>query len=217
MATLQRGRKAISQPIEIGEIRVLSRSDLAVLAEPRPPNSLQTLRDNHHRVARAIASGMKDADVADTCGLSITRVSQLKADPSIKELVAHYRSLLTEEWVRESDPVINFMRSNALKAQAMLSDKLDDFAERNEFLPTRDLVLIAEFGSDRTGYGKVNKNVNINVDFAAQLEAARNRSAGAQAIRSREVGALLPGPQPASDDVPPRPVRRMPSSPFRRL
>jgi len=126
---------------------------------------------------------MANAEVAATCGVSVNRVSVLKADPAFSDLVAHYRAVITAEWASQ-DTVIEFMRTNALKAQAMLSDKLDDAAERNEFLPTRDLVAISELGFDRTGYGKVNKNINVNVDFAAQLEKARARSG-----RAREVGS----------------------------
>lgn len=181
MARLGKGANGLKQPIEITDVRSLTRADLAVLAEPRPTNSIQTLRDTHHRIARAVAAGLRNAEVAEMTGYSITRISILRQDPAFIELVAHYRGLITAEYVREADPVIGFLKDNALKAAAMLSDKLDHAMEQNEFLPTRDLLGIAELGFDRTGYGKVNKNVNINVDFAAQLEAARKRSA---AVRS---------------------------------
>jgi hypothetical protein len=152
---------------------------------------------------------MSVTDVAATCGVTIARVSSLKADPAFAELVAHYRAIITAEWAQQ-DTVIEFMRTNALKAQAMISDKLDDAAERNEFLPTRDLLGIAELGLDRTGYGKVNKNVNINVDFAAKLEAARGRASRATTIREIEATASAPAsPQSvgAGVAVPPSPPR----------
>lgn len=214
MVTLQRGRKAIASPIEITNLRELKRGDLAVLAQPRPPNALQALRDNHHRVARALASGMSNSDVALTCGLSINRVSTYRSDPAMKDLIAHYRSMLTAEWLKEADPVIDFLRSNSLKAAAMLSDKLDAAAEKDEFLPTRDLLGIAELGFDRTGYGKVNKNLNVNVDFAANLEAARKRSAAAREPRQIEA---RPAPQsPSAGASAPRHDQRVAPS-FRRL
>jgi len=211
VTTFQRGRKAIASPIEITNLRELKRADLAVLAAPRPPNALQQLRDNHHRVARALASGMSNTDVALTCGISINRVSMLKSDPAVKELIAHYRSMLTAEWLKEADPVIDFLRSNSLKAAAMLSDKLDAAAEADEFLPTRDLLGIAELGFDRTGYGKVNKNLNVNVDFAANLEAARKRSASARQIEAR------PAPQSPQGDTHASPRDRPVAPTFRRL
>lgn len=190
MTKLQRGRSAIATTPEITNIRSVTRADLAHLATPRSPNQIQTLRDNHHRMARAIAGGLSNAEVAATCGVSVGRVSLLRADPSFIDLVAHYRAVLTSEWA-QADTVIEFMRTNALKAQAMISDKLDDAAVKNEFLPTRDLLGIAELGLDRTGYGKVNKNININVDFAAKLEAARNRSSRADSARVIEASPTL--------------------------
>jgi len=195
---LQRGKAAVAQDPEVTGIRSLARADLGHLLEKRPQAQIQSLRDNHHRVARAVASGMANTEVAATCGVSYNRVSTLKADPAFAELVAHYRAVITAEWASQ-DTVIEFMRTNALKAQAMLSDKLDDAAERNEFLPTRDLVAISELGFDRTGYGKVNKNINVNVDFAAQLEKARARS-----------GRTRPEPSPPQQiEAPPASFRRL--------
>jgi len=219
---LQRGRKAVESPPVITDVRPLARADLAHLTERREPKTIQTLRDNHHRIARAVAGGMSNAEVAATCGISIGRVNTLKADPSFEELVAHYRSVLTTEWA-QADTVIEFMRSNALKAQAMLSDKLDDASEKGEYLPTRDLLGIAELGLDRTGYGKVNKNVNINVDFASKLEAARQRADRAREVRqvegtavplspaeSRPEGESQPvAPQRSVSPAPPRALRRL--------
>ena len=189
---LRQGHNSGFDPIpEITDIREVTRADLAHLTVKRDGNVIQTLRDNHHRIARAVASGMSNADVAGTCGVTISRVNSLRGDPAFQELVAHYRAILTDEWAQQ-DTVIEFMRNNALKAQAMISDKLDDAAERNEFLPTRDLLGIAELGLDRTGYGKVNKNVNINVDFAAKLEAARGRASRASTIRTLEAQSGSP-------------------------
>ncbi len=197
MATLQRGRGPIATHItpEITNIREVTRADLSHLTTPRAPVTIQTIRDNHHRIARAIASGLSNVDVAATCGISVNRVSTLKSDPSMVELIAHYRAVLTSEWAQQ-DTVVEFLRSNALKAQAMLSDKLDEAAEKGEYLPTRDLLGIAELGLDRTGYGKVNKNLNVNVDFAAKLEAARTRADRVREARTIEGEVARPVPTP---------------------
>jgi DNA-binding CsgD family transcriptional regulator len=208
--TLQRGHSHIEQEPEIVSARELTRADLAVLTEKRPPNQVQRLRDTHHRIARAVAAGMRNDEIAATCGVSYNRVSTLRNDPAFSELVAHYRAVITAEYAATADPVIEFMATNALKAQAMLSDKLDDADAKGEFLPTRDLLGIAELGLDRTGYGKVNKNVNVNVDFAATLEAARARIRAARATATTIEGELLtPAPNlaPESASMPPMPTR----------
>lgn len=216
MATLQRGRKPIASEPRIGPVTELTRSDLAHLAVKRDTVAIQNIRDNHHRIARAMASGLSNGEIAQTCGVSISRVSVLRGDPAMVNLVAHYRSMIDAEWV-EQDSVIEYMRSNALKAQAMISDKLDEAAEKNEYLPTRDLLGIAELGLDRTGYGKVNKNLNINIDFAAKLEAARQRSAAAPAMRIVE-GTSMPVPAPSRSEAEPTQSsqRPVPPPPFRR-
>lgn len=206
MARLQRGRKAIASPIEIHDVRMLSRADLTVLAQPRPTPAVQTLRDSHHGLARAVASGLSNAECAQVTGYSIQRVSILRQDPAFKELVAHKRAMIDAEFASAGDPVIDYLKGNALKAAKMLSDKLDEAEEEGKFLPVRDLLGIAELGFDRTGYGKVNKNLNVNVDFASNLENARRRTEAARTARVIEAGGSHAPPLQSA--APPTPTAR---------
>ena len=213
MARLQRGSNPVQALPEITDIREVTRADLTHLQAPRPQGLIQSLRDSHHRVARAVASGMSNNQVAETCGLSITRVSQLKADPSFIELVAHYRSMITEDWRETADPVTDYMRSNALKAEQLISDRLDKAMEEDETIPLSQLVQVTSDRYDRLGYSKVTKSVNVNVDFAANLEAARRRSAPAQReVKTIEASPL--GPQSSPAKATPGPL---PGSPLRRF
>lgn len=215
-ARLQPGPQPFAQTPEVSDIRELSRADLTHLTQKRAVSGITQLRDNHHRIARCVASGLTNTQSAEFCGISQMRVSQLRQDPSFQELVAHYRAMLTAEWVAAADPVIEFLSSIRTKSLAMIEDKIDAAAEANEFLPSRDLATFAELGLDRTGYGKVNKNVNVNVDFAANLEAARKRSDRAREVRTIEASPLPASQTGASDQAPP--ARTLaPSSPFRRL
>jgi hypothetical protein len=210
---LRPGRTATVQ-MEVGPIRTLAREDLPLLAETRPKPKLQSLRDNHHRIARAVASGLNNTDVAALCGISVGRVSQLLQDPAFTELTAHYRSVLTADWTAAQDTVTEFLGSVRTKSLAMLEDKLVRAMDNDELLPTRELVSMAELGLDRTGYGKQSKNLNIHVDFAAQLEAARSRSSAA-----RVVGSSIPSPQPpapAFDLTPSQSAQVQAPSQFRR-
>lgn len=203
MVRFQRGSKAIATPIEIHDLRSLSRAELAVLKEPRPTASVQTLRDSHHALARAVAAGMSNAECAAATGYSMTRVSVLRQDPAFKNLVAHKRAMIDAEFASAGDAVIDYLKGNALKAAKMLSDKLDHADEQGEFLPTRDLLGIAELGFDRTGYGKQTKNLNVNVDFAANLERARRRTTEARTTRVIEASAYhAPAPQSAVPSAP---------------
>jgi hypothetical protein len=69
-------------------------------------------------------------------------------------------------------------------------------------------MAISRDAADRTGHGKVQTNMNVNVDFASKLEAARRRSAGAR-------GPASPPLAPESSSQPPA-LTLGPSS-FRRV
>lgn len=180
MATLQRNKSSIQQQPEVSDFRVLTRADLTTLTEKRSPATLQTLKDSHHRIARAVAAGLPNGEVAQHCGISYNRVSQLRGDPAFMELVAHYRGAITAEYVRGLDSFMEVATSNMLKAAVMISDKLDTAMETGETLPLTQLIALQADGADRFGYGKMQKNLNVNVDFAAQLESARKRSRSAR-------------------------------------
>jgi hypothetical protein len=175
----------------ITDIRPIARADLSHLLERRPVKTLVTIRDTHHRVARAVAAGLTNAEVALATGYSLGRITTLKADPAFQQLIADYRGLVTAEYVRSVDNFMEIATANMLKAEVMISDKIDAAIEADEPLPMRDLIAITSDRADRFGYGKTQRNVNINVDFAAQLEAARKRSSGARLPRVIE-GSPLP-------------------------
>lgn len=209
---LQRGHRVARQTPEVSDIRELSRTDLSVLAAPRPKNIVQSLSDAHHRVARAVAAGLSNAEVAEITGRSINGISMLRQDPAFRELVAHKRAMIDAEFAAAADPVVELLSSVRTKALAMIEDKIVDAMDKQEFLPSRDLATFAELGLDRTGYGKVNKNVNVNVDFAAALEKARARSTAARTI---EAPRSQPQSPPSAES--PLPSRPVVAPSFRRL
>jgi hypothetical protein len=194
---LQRGHLLPAVP-EISNLRSLARADLSALLEKRPQKTLASLRDTHHRVARAVAAGLPNVEVAQACGYSINRIAMLKKDPAFQDLVAHYRALVTAEFIRSVDNYMEVATANMLKAEVMISDKIDEALEKNETLPMRDLIAIAGDRADRFGYGKTRQQLNVNVDFAAQLEAARRRSAQAKTVAP----PLAPRPAPATSEPP---------------
>jgi hypothetical protein len=179
--TLRRGPNVGQATLpEISGIRVLARADLSVLLEKRPAIQLKSLTDKHHRIARAVAAGLSNIDVAAICGITANRVATLKADPAFIELCAHYRGLVTADYLHQTDSYLEVLLANKLKAEVMIGDKLDEAIDGGEALPIKALMDISRDAADRTGHGKVQTNMNVNVDFAAKLEAARRRSAGAR-------------------------------------
>ena len=161
---------------EVTNIRPMVESDLEYLRQPSVGIRVKTIRESHHKIARLIASGLPLYEVAEQTGYSYIRVTTLSKDPSIMELVANYRNLLTEDWRETQSTFQALAMHNMVAAERQLADKIDAADAADELLPTRELLAISSDRMDRFGYGKKNMNVNVNVDFAAKLEAAIART-----------------------------------------
>lgn len=212
----------VKKKLEIGTPRPLTREDLERLKETRNEPVVQRLRDSHHMVARLVAAGLPHDVVARRTGYGYNRVTTLLQDPAFQNLLKHYREVVTEEVKEEVEEYLELATSNMLKAERMVADQLDDADEAGSPIPIRNLLAISRDAADRLGFGKRNTTVNVNVDFAAKLEAALARTARArEATRTIEgsvVASLPPGVEvsavPASrpHDVaasPPRIARRI--------
>ncbi len=181
------------------EVRSLTREELGLLKAPRQSTGpVQKLRDPHHLLARLLASGLRDAEAASRAGYTIGRLGQLRKDPAFVNLIEHYRSEVSDSWRESVDTFHELATSNMLKAERMLAEKIERVEEEGDFLPTRDLIAITSDRADRFGYGKKNTNLNINVDFAAQLERAIGRSRPvleSRALPSNVTPSPVGGPQ----------------------
>ncbi len=216
--TLRRGKMDPAQTPEVTNVRPLARADLSALLERRPVKTLATIRDTHHRVARAVAAGLPTREVAEATGYSVSRVTMLKADPAFIDLVAHYRGLVTAEYIRSVDNYMEVATGNMLKAEVMLADRIDQAIEDNEPLPVSALIAITSDRADRFGYGKTQRNINLNVDFAAQLEAARKRSGRGQQPAPRTIeGSPIPQSGPRDHTVSPSALAPLGPPSFRRM
>lgn len=175
--TLRRGKLIHDNPLTIGQPRPLTREDLALLTEKRPDKPVaQRLRDPHHRLARFIAMGHTNTAAAALAGYSINRVAMFLQDPAFKQLVAEYRNMVNDSFKEQVDEYMALSVANMTKAERMISEHLDKADEEGELLPLSKLDTISQGRMDRFGYGKKQTNLNVNVDFAAQLEKARQRS-----------------------------------------
>ncbi|MDE2022104.1 MAG: hypothetical protein KGI71_04335 [Patescibacteria group bacterium] len=168
---------AVPDAIPIGQPTVLKAEDLGRLREPRfVASSPQTLRDSHHMIARLRAMGLRHFQIAEKTGYSYQRVRALLDSPAMEELVAQYRKKVDEEFVENADEFFSTATSNMLLAEKMIRDQLLVADESGELPSLRTLDAISQGRQDRFGYGKKTQNLNINVDFAAQLEKAIKRS-----------------------------------------
>lgn len=177
MATLHRGKLATNP--QIIEIRPLTRDDLAALRDKRPgQNAAKTFRDWHHKIARAVAMGLKPHEVSTQIGISSTRLLQLKADPAFVELVAQYRNKVDEGYVDAATELYETVAANTINAETLIRETLEEALDGGERPALKTLLAISRDGADRVGLPKqkVSTNTNFNFDFAGQLERAAARS-----------------------------------------
>lgn len=201
----------IAKDVQILGIRELTRDDLALLRDKRQPHIVQRLRDPHHLLARLISAGLGLQAAANRAGYSYNRASQLvNNDPAFKELLAQYRKDVHAQFLESVDEYAQLATGNMLKAERMLADKLEDADDAGESLPTRDLIAISRDAADRFGYGKKATNVNVNVDFAAQLERTIARSGKVINGAVEKAPLAVPGAAPPSSRTieSPQPFRR---------
>lgn len=210
-------RQPVAEPKFVTEVRDLTREDLGTLREARASTALAfpaKLRDSHHRIARLVAAGIRQKDIAERTGYAPNRISIICQSPAMQELIARYREKIDDAFVDSIDAYYETATNNMLAAERQIADRLDEADAEGETLPMRDLIAISRDAADRFGYGKKATNVNVNIDFAAQLERAIQRS-GKTIDVSPQVGTLLPVKphQPVAKPVveqasPPATIRR---------
>jgi len=168
--------------------------------------AVMRLRDSHHMVARLFALGLRPNQVALVSGYGPMRVSQFANDPAFMELIAQYRK---DKHVTDGiglGPLDNMREiaiQNALKSVRHISDHIDEADANGELLPVREALAIFADAADRVGLGKKQTNINVNIDFASQLDRAIKRSgktveaATFHPIEGQQVGALASPADPA--------------------
>lgn len=136
----------------------------------RPPD-VKALRHTHHRLAQLLASGMDETIAGKLCNYSVSRVSILKGDPAFGQLLAHYASVVDDEFVEFQTAAAALSLDMLQALQAMLDESPEKFGPGH-------LMDAIKLLADRTGHAPVTKtqNVNINVDLGSRLAEARKRA-----------------------------------------
>lgn len=168
-------------------MRELDSADMVLLSQERAtkPSAIKRLTERHHNLARNLASGMAVGEAATFCGYTISRVSILQNDPAFKELLEFYR----EDAARPYRDLHVRLSGLALDAAEELSNRLEEEPEK---ISIGQLTELTKLGADRTGHGpQSSTNLNVNIDLAGRLEAARKRVA----LRKFEVieGGIVEG------------------------
>lgn len=163
-----------TRPVAGVVVRELDEVDVALLAEEKgsKPNPLKRISDRHHTLARYIAQGTPPGEAALICNYDPSRVSILLSDPTFSELVNFYRSDVDRTYRGLHERLFGL----AMDAAEELAERLEEPDTAKE-LSVGQLIEVVKMGADRTGFGPQSQstNVNVNVDLANRLQAARER------------------------------------------
>lgn len=158
--------------------------------EVTPVPVLQRLRHRHHLLARLIAQGTKDADVAAISGYDPSRISVLKQDPAFRELISHYKSQVDEVFISVHERLLTLGLSSI--------DEMTDRIEQNpESFSTQDLMELIKLSADRIGAGPT-KNVTVSGTIGVMTPAMITRMK--EEVERRRNGTVerLPDHSPAA-------------------
>ena len=192
------GRPAKSP--EVISVRDLTEDEVRAM-RPGKSAAVKAFKDSHHLVARLFAAGLRPGEVAERAGYSGNRISTLLADPSFQNLISEYRREENIAFALTRDDYYDRATRARNIALRLVEDKLADVDPDD--VTIRELMGIHDSLADRTGYGKRSTQVNVNVDFAAQLDRAIKRSASAA---DTETGQTNSAGQTTIEHREPRPL-----------
>jgi hypothetical protein len=175
--------------VEVEVLGPLSPEDLQALGKPRlMPQApvVQRLRDSHHELARAIASGVKPGLAAEASGYSKSYVSVILGDPAFQDLVAQYRGEVEEEWQGTRGLISRVVALNT--RQLLDSLEAQDHGEA-EPIPLRDRLAIHDTYGGAVGLGgKGNTTTNVQVNVHGERLAEARRRAGLDPLTGAQAG-----------------------------
>jgi hypothetical protein len=170
-------------------VRLLDSEDLKELEKergvqkPRSLSDLKRLSERHRNLARLIAAGKEDWELSAITGYTVSHISILKSDPAMKNLIRHYSEEVDIVYTQVNEKLANV----AGTALDIIQDRLEDPEQAAE-LSIGQLAELTKLGADRTGNGPTTKSeVNVQVNIADRLEAARKRALQARLLEAKTI------------------------------
>lgn len=155
----------------IRDVRPMVRADIESLRQLSARPRVAKLRDSHYQMIRMFAAGLTNAEVASQMGYTISRVSLLRNSPAIREQVDRFHHHADATAQEAIDSIVRMQTEIAAKGLRQTLDKIED-GELSDSLTLRAV----DSALDRIGYHRKSTKENINIDFAAKVEAAYHRS-----------------------------------------
>lgn len=167
----------------MGRVRGRPKGGYIPDSERKP--ALQRIKERHRLLAKFVAAGLTRNEVAARMDMTPERVGQLMLDPAMQNLIVQLREhphVMEMTGMDEIATLRSLSMQNALRAALAMQDTLNYYEDADEKVPVRESAKIFELSADRIGFGKHTTNINVNVDFAAQLDRAIDRSSKARVI-----------------------------------
>lgn len=175
------GRQGVDFALEFNIVRELDDKDMLEIFTISPESKARPIKritQTHHAIARLMAAGLSQVDIARMVGYSAGRISVLKADPAFNELVVHYSNVKEMAFVDVHEQIAN-TSSDAL---GVLQERLE---EEPENFATAELIALAKMTLDRSGHGPT-KTTKI-VDAAAIVRELKEKVQSKGQILEREI------------------------------
>ena len=188
--------KQLSKPVRFA---VLGEVDAKMLLErehqalPSTKAPLVRIRQRHHLCARLLALGLEPVQVSLQTGYAPSRVAELQADPSFRELLSFY----SKEVAEATADVTVRLEGLSMEALNVIQERLENNPDE---ISTKDLIELIKTTADRTGHGpssshSVNVSGNLSLEAVAKIKGAALDEGRAQVIDSedyRELGVGEP-------------------------
>lgn len=114
------------------------------------PPTIQKISDNHHAIARHLASGKTVLETADLCGMSAQRVGDLaRTDPAFRNLLAFYRDQVQVSGIDEAQTTFGDLRFIGRASREEIKRRLEDPSALKE-MDIDQLRRLNEMSMDRT-------------------------------------------------------------------
>lgn len=130
---------------------------------------LQKIGFSHHSLAKLLAEGRSNADCSLITGKSPSRISILKHDPAMTELIEYYKTQNEAVYLNIHERLATL----GLSSIEELQDRLD--TDPNSF-SQRELMELAALGFDRSGYGPSSKVQHEHAHFLKPADVSRIKS-----------------------------------------
>jgi hypothetical protein len=153
-------------------MEILSAEPITAAVRGRPKGGVAQIRERHHALARLVAEGLPLAEIGRVVGMTGAGVRAWADNPANAELISQYATGPREALGTFLEARTALRNQAALLASKMIVDQLREACDSGADIPLDKLLRIMADCDDRTGLGRQETHVNMNVDFGSRLAKA---------------------------------------------